>query len=128
MLKFLIWRKQKIQRTAKGSKINTKLSIYYGHVWNSLVTIIISLAIKFFGADVNCWHLQRRFSTNLGIDLKSPSANTYKLHMITYININKNNSMNNRNYMSSIMSFTSVIISASCLTVTSLFGLPTLKI
>ena len=48
---------------------NTKLSIDYGHVWNSLVTIVISLTVELFGADINCRFLQSRFSTYICVDL-----------------------------------------------------------
>jgi hypothetical protein len=48
---------------------NTKLFIDYGHVWNSLVTIIISFTVELFGADINCGFLQCRFATYVCVDL-----------------------------------------------------------
>jgi hypothetical protein len=49
----------------------TELLVYYGHVRNSLVTIIISFTIKFFRAHINCSCFRRLISTNLWIDLQS---------------------------------------------------------
>lgn len=67
----IIWNKSEKRITINAApKIpHTKLSIDYGHVWNSLVTIVISLTIKFLGGDINCWRLQSRFSTYLWINL-----------------------------------------------------------
>jgi hypothetical protein len=52
-------------------RINTKLRVDNGHVRNSLITIIISHTVEFFGAYINSRYFQRRFPTYLRINLHS---------------------------------------------------------
>ena len=45
-------------------EIFTKLTVNDGHVWDSLVAVIITFSIEFFGAHVYSWTLNSCLSTH----------------------------------------------------------------
>lgn len=98
----------------------TKLAVNDGHVWDSLVTVIITFPVKLFGANINRRALNGSFSTHFCVNLKHDS--------FRYFRTTERKKTPTLLVVLKPIFLTSVIISASCRTVTSLFGLPTLKI
>ncbi len=52
----------------------TKLLLDDGHIWNSLVAIIITLAIELHWCHINSWHCRSWVSTHFTIDLLSHTS------------------------------------------------------
>lgn len=99
---------------------HTQLPVDDSHIRNPLIAVIITHSIEFLGAHIDSWCLQFRFTTYLCINLQCARKlilNPYKINALLLMQLN---------YLTSKI-ITSVIISPSCLTVTSLLGLPTLN-
>lgn len=80
----------------REQKVNTKLFVDYGHVWDSLVTVVITFTIKIFGAYINGGYFQRRFCTYLRIHLPSTRIIT-SIKLLMRIKVNIDNETSSRN-------------------------------
>lgn len=49
----------------------TEMPLDDGHVWNTLVTVVIAHTVKFLGGDINGGDLRSRVATHLAVDLRN---------------------------------------------------------
>lgn len=61
------------------TRYNTKLFVDDGHVWNSLVAVVISFTVELLGANINSGSFNFRFSTYLWVDLQKRKWSNFNL-------------------------------------------------